>query len=163
MSLVEFDMNPHPAIYAGQLAIFGLSIKSFREPLKRSVQEVMGPSIKLNFEQGGRPAWEPLSDETLRIKSQQGFGGKGILERTGKLKRVASQLNVWTLSTDDAQISGLPGVDYWEAHQGGVPSHNIPARPFLTFQDADLDRIEGIFADWVTERAMSAGLFGSAF
>jgi len=38
-----------------------------------------------------------------------------------------------------------------------APSVEIPARPFVVFQDEDIDAIEVIFAEWIEEKVREAG------
>lgn len=39
-----------------------------------------------------------------------------------------------------------------------VGQPEIPARPFIMFQEEDIDAIQNIFAEWVEEKVMEAGL-----
>jgi phage gpG-like protein len=168
--VISVDWDPSPAILAAGYFDFGISLRSYREPLKRSVQKVVAPSIKHNFEVGGRPAWLPLAEYTQEARAREGYGSaRPILVRTGKLKRVAGQLNIWTIESDKAFVSQLPGADYGIVHQGGggagafkgmagdLISGEVPARPFLLIQDDDVDRIETVFLDWARERLVLAG------
>lgn len=36
---------------------------------------------------------------------------------------------------------------------------SLPARPFITYQDSDVDKATQIFLDWMTERAIKSGRF----
>jgi phage gpG-like protein len=130
-------------------------VRSFREPLKRSIQQVMGPSFRQNFTVGGRPAWPPLAEETLRIKSKANQPAD-ILVRTGRLRRVAGQLNLWTLSRDDARVVSIPsGADYGRFHMTGT--RWMPAREWMGFQPVDIQAIEQVFVEWIRERAERHG------
>lgn len=117
---VQFTFSPSIAILAGKVDKLGVDIRSFREPLHRAVKEVMVPSIKQNFAAGGRPKWPKLSAATLEIKAARGFGATP-LRATGRLARVASQINIWTINTKAAYIADLPeSIWYGKVHQSGV-------------------------------------------
>lgn len=149
--LFSFAVIPTIGINAARFDKLGKDIRSFRVPLKRAVKEVMVPSIRANFDAEGRPTpWAPLSAYTLTRKIANGQGTK-ILYATGALKRVASQINMWTITTEEAIIQDLPDkVWYGKVHQSG--NKKIPARPFLIIQDEDSDAIVQIFVDWFEER-----------
>lgn len=189
VSTVTF--GPTLGITAGRINKLGLDIRSFKEPLTRAIREVMVPSIRRNFDVGGRPAWEPLAEDTLILRQSFGFGGNKILVRSGVLAGVASQINIWDVSMTSAVIRDLPnkawyGKIHQEGYQGksmssliqkhggdigaameahtqsllGSPdlsgqsrsSPSIPARPFLVFQDDDLQKIDDVFVLWLGER-----------
>jgi len=120
--IVQFDFEPSIGILTKDLDTFGNRIKSFKEPLKRSVQKVLIPSIQENFNTGGRPdAWEPLSPITIQLRKQiWGLEGGDILIKTGKLRKVMGQLNIWVINDKAASLRDLPGsVWYGKLHQAG--------------------------------------------
>lgn len=188
--------SPSLGIAAGRIAKLGLDIRSFREPIMRSIRQVMVPSIRRNFEEGGRPEpWEPLSDATIEMRTR-GDGGDQTLVRTGTLARVASQINIWTVTQTTGMILDLPEKAWYgkvqqsgyggmgalvRKHGGNVAKAsaehtanllgalksgtsitgsgggvNIPARPFLVFQDEDIDNIHEVFMKWLAERVQLA-------
>jgi phage gpG-like protein len=118
--ILAFVFQPTVGISARGIDKLGIDIRSFREPLKRAVQQVMAPSFQRNFAEEGRPDhWEPLSDVTLAIRDREGFGNK-ILDRTGRLKKVTGQLNIWTIGRETAVVRDLPeSVWYGKVHQAG--------------------------------------------
>lgn len=71
--------TPTVAILAGRIDKLGMDIRSFKEPLTRSVRDVMTVSIRRNFDVGGRPTWEPLSETTLARRASAGFAGSDPL------------------------------------------------------------------------------------
>jgi phage gpG-like protein len=180
--LLNFQFTPSIGIVAKNVAKLGLDIRSFREPLKRVIQQVMAPSFKANFDAEGRPdPWEPLSDATLEIMSNMNVQSQGILNRTGRLKRTIQQFNIWTVTTTAASIQSLPqSIWYGYLHQGGATidtsrgggqigqvvhgvkvvgdTIDLPARPFVMIQDQDYDGIEKVFSKWFDERLAAAGL-----
>lgn len=155
---LEVYTGLQPMILAAQVEKLAKDIRSFREPLHRSVKDVLAPSIRKNFDVGGRPTWIPLADSTIRKK-----GHDRPLIQSGTLRRVASQLNIWTITSDTAQLKGLPNsVGYGYVHQYGAEQYGeskgksfvrvIPARPFLMMQDEDQVKIAQIFDEWMEER-----------
>ena len=116
---VEFTFSPSLAILAGKVDKLGMDIRSFREPLHRAIKQVVIPSIKQNFADQGRPAWEPLNEDTLDIKNWKGYP-PDILRRTGKLAKVAAQQNIWTINEKAAAVKSLPeSVFYGMVMQAG--------------------------------------------
>lgn len=204
--IVSFDFKPSLGILARDVEKFGIDIRSFREPLRRAVKEVMIPSIRKNFTQQGRPGWEPLAEDTKLLRERLGLTGP-ILRRTGTLMRNMGYTTMWDITQDYAIIKDLPQrVWYGKVHQEGVSSmrtrmksemqkaakkgirlspgqaakaaqarldqellsgqgskhsrSNIPARPFVMFQDEDYDAIGDVFNKWLGERAARAGWKG---
>lgn len=185
---VDLKFEPSAGIMARRVDKLGLDIRSFKEPLKRSVQQVMIPSIQLNFIMGGRPPWEPLSEQTVARK-----GNSKILIDSGALAKQMGYLKIWTIDREKAFIADLPEkVWYGKVHQAGAsfsvkyksvgaidfgaikqalpwatregstfPSSGqgaIPARPFVMIQPDDEEEIEEIFDQWLGERIARAGL-----
>lgn len=112
--------EPTIGIAAARIAKLGVDIRSFRVPLKRAIQQVVIPSIQTNFQVGGRPAWEPLSDYTLKRRAADGVGGDAPLVRSGKLKRTLSYYNIWTVTSTMAILADLPEqVAYGGIQQAG--------------------------------------------
>jgi phage gpG-like protein len=199
--IAAFEFKPSIGILARDIDKLGIDIRSFREPLMRAIKQVMIPSFRQNFEEEGRPAWESLSEATEVLREREGTSGP-ILNRTGKLKRVAQQINIWTVTRESATIRDLPAkVWYGKVHQGGFggmgprinaemskakkrgerisPAEagrratrqldvellggkggggkatvNIPARPFIVFQEEDMDGVYEVFQRWLEERLM---------
>jgi phage gpG-like protein len=152
----EVEILPPVEFLIQDFAELGLDIRSFREPLKRSVQGVVAPSIQLNFDVEGRPPWAPLAESTVDEKQRLGYP-PDILTRTGKLRRVAGQLNAWTITQEDATMTNLPGAEYGEFHQDGT--RFMPVREFAIIQDPeDVDEIQQVFEHWLVERFVRKGL-----
>ena len=119
VSTVQF--MPSIGFATAKIDKLGLDIRSFRVPLERSIREVMIPSIRRNFDEGGRPAWEPLADATLLMRELHGFSGSDPLIKTGTLRRVATHVNIWTVTPNFAVINDLPQkVWYGKVQQAGT-------------------------------------------
>lgn len=174
---VDLHFQPSVGILARKVEKFGLDIRSFREPLRRAVQRVIIPSIRTNFDSGGRPAWPELAAGTISQKN----GNSSPLIRTGALRRTMGYLNIWNIDSEKAMITDLPqSVWYGKVHQaghGGVTTTfvrnvssgamtaitegaegGIPARPFVMVQPEDIDNIERVFDEWLAEKMLRAGL-----
>lgn len=182
--------QPSIGILARDIDKLGLDIRSFREPLTRAIKQVMIPSIRKNFTQGGRPEpWEPLADYTQELRYAQGYSPVGpILVRSGSLMRNMGFLSMWTVTQNFATIKDLPQrIWYGKVQQSGiggfaalvskhggdigkaisqVDEHrsravNIPARPFVLIQEGDANDIQKVFDVWLGERAARSGKFRS--
>lgn len=170
---IDLQFKPSLAIIAGQIDKLGLDIRSFRVPLKRAVQQVVIPSIRKNFDTGGRPPWQPLAPQTIQRK-----GSSAKLVDTGSLRRNMGFLSIWTITRDYAVIQDLPQrIWYGKVHQAGnggsskalkvvgtgaksqqqsvnISEGGIPARPFVMLTSADERKIESVFRHWLDERIM---------
>lgn len=114
----------------------------------------MIPSIRRNFDEEGRPPWEELSWDTAYQRGEE----HPILNRTGKLKRRATQLARWTIGRHTASFRDLPqDVWYGKVHQAGYGS--IPQRQFVVMHYEDEEKIEQVFAHWLDEKAIKVGKF----
>jgi phage gpG-like protein len=111
-------LTPSIGLVAKDIDRMGLAIQSFREPIVKSIKEVVIPSIRKNFREEGRPdAWEPLAEYTVKVRGNTG----PILTRTGQLKRGATQFNIWSISDTSATVKKLPdSVWYGAIHQAGT-------------------------------------------
>jgi phage gpG-like protein len=176
---IEIEMDPSPVLLVAAWDKLGLDIRSFRVPLERSVRQVIGPSLKTNFDVGGRPQWEFLSPDYAakreRKKSTRGMIGSSgavtsgsfegsimgvanVLVLSGRLARTAGQLRIWDIDGLEglATLSLPADVWYGAIHQEG--HHPVPQREWAVFQPEDLDDIEKVFADWMEERVEDAAL-----
>lgn len=114
---VDFEFQPSIGMIAGRIDKLSTDIRSFREPLTRSIVEVMIPSFKRNFEAEGRPAWEPLAQYTV----EQRGTAHPILFRSGRLKKAVTSVKLWQISQNGAVITSLPSnVWYGTVHQAGI-------------------------------------------
>ena len=136
----------YPQIYASEQAIKKMTRKfrSFRDPLNESLRSIVIPSIRRNFEVGGRPKWKPLSPSTVRQRGSS----RPILIRSGTLQKKATQINIWRVEATKMYVDGLDKrVKYAAYHQGGT--RLMPARVFMLYQNEDIAGIEMIFDRWI--------------
>jgi len=153
---VDVTMIPSKFEVEAQFYSISLRVNDFKEPLTMAIKKVLIPSFRTNFRVGGRPAWQPLSPVTMKLrqtlhKGGYKYGGK-ILVNTGRLRRRATAMKIWTITDKSAEVTGL-GPDRWygELQQAGSTgiAHKIPARPFLVIQPEDELAIDEIFYTWI--------------
>jgi phage gpG-like protein len=126
-----YEFTPSLGLKAAQFDTLEIDVRSFREPLKRSIQRVIAPSIGKNFIASGRPtSWTPLSEMTLPVKARSNprFPVEDPLLRSGLLFKTMQQLNIWTISTTEASIQALPDkIFYGGIHQAGTAMQTTAA------------------------------------
>jgi phage virion morphogenesis protein len=156
----SIEFSPPIEEIEADLAAIGRDLSNMRTPLTTSIKQVIIPSIDANFAAGGRPAWQPLSPDTLERRSRQGTGTQ-ILVETGRLRAAATQFSRWNVDIDSAQIANWPTdvITRGAVHQNGAEAtgkgnaSSIPARPFLMIQGEDEEKIVEIFLAWMELRA----------
>ncbi|MHA2047126.1 MAG: hypothetical protein ACW99G_20230 [Candidatus Thorarchaeota archaeon] len=125
--------------------------------------EVLIPSIRKNFEVGGRPPWEPISQSTSGL-GKEGFiasaasgiiGGRKPLTKSGQMKRAATAKARFIIRNNEMHYGKWPEKRWFG------PVHNlrelserahIPNRPFTVIQREDQIAIEEITNDWIEAR-----------
>lgn len=118
--------NPTQANREASITIYGRIIRNFDQQ---------------NSQFGG---WAPLSPRTVREKAR--IGKEQMLVRTGHLRQGFVPFH----SNDNAGVRNA--VEYAAAHQHGVPSRNLPARPMLLNREAVLDIGIKIYTRWVQKQ-----------
>lgn len=189
-----WSFTPSPGIVAADIKKMGLQLESFKVPLTTAIKTVMMPSIRKNFDVGGRPepGWDPLAEYTIE---RRGGSAWPILVRSGNLMKVASSFQIWSIGQESAAIRQLPSkVWYGNLHQEGYGSiagtarrmlgsaitresfnklvselaqgkrsgsqqtkFVIPQREFALFQEADIEKIQEIFIEWMEQKVNEAG------
>lgn len=141
---ITFDPGFFRDIGALQAAIelLGRQLDDFREPLQAALEIVIIPSIRTNFDVGGRPKWRPLSEpyRTYRLPGP-------ILVQSGALRTAATSIGNWTVTPNAVELTGIDSVKYASYHQSGT--RKMPARPYVMYQPEDADAIVAIFEIWV--------------
>jgi phage gpG-like protein len=123
-AITSFEFKPSLGIVAKRLQMLGDEFKDMREPLRKGVTDVMSISILENFVSGGRPAWDALSQDTLKRHATQGAGM--VLVRTGALAEAASSPSIWSIGAFSATIRDLPEkVWYGKVHQAGLEGNEF--------------------------------------
>lgn len=144
------------------------NIKSFREPLQQSLNEVIVPAIVKNFASQGRPPWVALKDSTVKRRSWRkttlkngkvttsipiAGGNFRILDQTGRLKKAATQKNMWEIKNDELTFRSTfftGKVPYGVFHQSGT--RYMTARVFISLRYDEEEKIQDIFSDWLLAR-----------
>lgn len=159
---ISIDWHPDPLVLTAQFYSAATVFNDFRDPLNRAVEEIIAPSIGMNFNVGGRPAWVPLADSTLLRDSYDGSERQGILWKTGTLKEIAESVRPWSIDNDTAFLvaGNLGDAWYGIVHQGG--SQWIPARPWAVLQPEDEEAIEELIGNWTFGAIVEVGLWGRA-
>lgn len=121
-------------------------VRRTERPMRAAGVYMLG-SIERNFKAQGRPEkWTALSESTLaRRRKGRGKGKAQILIDTARLKNSVSM----RLTGDGVEV-GTNVVYAPRQHFGyeggeGRGQAKTPARPFLMFQDEDIDAIGDIF------------------
>jgi phage gpG-like protein len=154
--VLTLDFKPSLRIVATRIDKLGLDIRSFKVPLKRCVKDVIIPSIRKNFDAGGRPSWAPYSEVTVAMHEDlKEAMSSGMLVKSGKLRATMGFQNIWTITKDEAYLADIPAnVWYGKLHQSG--GLNLPARPFVMLQPGDAEDIVNVFDKWLDERIDAA-------
>jgi phage gpG-like protein len=151
MAIVVLDVKITTAEVDEWFVYAGYHVRDARSPLRRSFNMVILPSIKARMENEGYGEWEDLTEEYLARKIADGYGGKPILERTGKGKRdIFSTPPV----VHQDEMMWAPDNDYMHWHQsGGYVEGRPPQRTWLELDVDDEEQIDGIFQTWLDELA----------
>ncbi|NLO90706.1 MAG: phage virion morphogenesis protein [Elusimicrobia bacterium] len=87
-----------------------------RRPFLREVKDIMQSAVEENFEQEGRPKWQPLKPATIKARGNKGDGK--ILQVSGQLARSI----VGRYDNDEALVG--TNLRYARIHQmGGTVKH----------------------------------------
>lgn len=185
LSLVGVEIDPRhnfvrgAYILANDIDKLSMSFKSFKEPLTKSLNDVIIPSIEANFAAQGRPGWQPLSPNTIRDRIRKGYGAGPILQRTGRLMKEATRKNIWEVSSDMLKLRTVyfdQKVPYAQYHQLGANTRGsgggklkkfvgsagsklsvpkvgfLPARPFVQLTMDEEVEIATIFMAFMNEK-----------
>ncbi len=177
----ELIFNPGIGFTTAKINELGMALESFKEPLDKSVVEVMRPSIRQNFRSGGRPKWKKLEPGTIKNRLYQGTG-TAILMATRTMFDSAADESNWTISDKNAVYTGdtLDAASpYAKYHQRGTGPRKskksgkpisksaqkilddirkkggeggMKKRPFLMIQEKDKIQIQAIFNKWLKKQ-----------
>jgi phage gpG-like protein len=154
-----FDFTPTLGIKAAEFDALDVDIRSFREPLKRSIQSVIAPSIGRNFLASGRPtSWAPLSDMTIPVKTKANpkFPVTDPLLRSGLLMKTMQQLNIWTITSTQAEIRSLPDkIWYGNVHQSGTAMQTTAEQASGGTAEGFKSMMDAVLAGGSGERGMN--------
>ena len=131
------------ADFARQFQI-GAAVQNFEPAFKIIAKTVISPSIRENFEQGGRPSWQPLAASTILKKSIAGASEPSkILVHTGAMAKAAADHKRYKI-TKDKLVAAPFSSSQWVYHQKGT-SH-VPQRVIMLLQSVDRTKINTIMS-----------------
>lgn len=142
------DMQKLASDFAGK--------RNLREPFERIRDEVVIPSIRLNFEVGGRTAkgrWEEIAPVTL-ARRQSGWNYPPLTD-TGQMSRAAVAKARFKIAANTMTYGNWPEKRWFGPVHDLVElaaRAQIPHRPFAIFQPEDIVQIGEIMMEWVEER-----------
>lgn len=128
------------------------ALQDMTNPMLQSLYDVVIPSIKRNFAEEGRPKWTRLAAVTVAIRGN----AHPILIRTGELYREATNPSNFRITKTSLTQTGVP-LEYATYHMTGTV--DMPARPFTTITQDEVDEIVDIFQLWVEEQIQKKGKF----
>jgi phage gpG-like protein len=153
MSMIDISFFPPLPILANgffQLAN-DVTVRSLREPLQKSIKDVVAPAFHSHFEEGGDSdgAWEEWDEDTVKHNQS-----RSLLVKSGRLKKRGGSQALWVIdgAKGEARAENLSGVEYGAVHQRGAPSVNLPARPWATLSERDMEKIQSVFGVWIEIR-----------
>ncbi len=151
MPKISIGEDFYPQVVATEKAIDNVerSFRDFREPLFRSLREVIIPSIQRNFDVEGRPSWQKLAQTTVASRKSS----HPILNRTGDMRKAATNVSNWRVTDSDVSLSNMPS--YGQYHQTGTSK--MAKREFVKYQPEDIVAIEAIFSKWIDEQIRKGG------
>lgn len=121
------------------------------KPFFEIVWPVLHRSIMANFRMGGRPdRWQYLADSTINARKKrktwrEGVGSdQPILQEYGTLRERVGNV----LSMTDTRLEYGIRDDRAGRLQFGDKKRHLPARPFIMFQDEDIDRVAAMAAGY---------------
>jgi phage virion morphogenesis protein len=113
-------------------------------PLINEIAETMRNSVEENFskesarERGG--VWKALAPATLQARAKKG--------KTGKKLQVTGQL-LASLQTKSSDTEATLGTNKKYARYLNDGTKNMPARPFMVLQKADIEEMKRTVADYL--------------
>lgn len=123
----------------------GIRMQSFREPLERSVKDVIIPAISENFATEGHGTWPKLAPTTVENKSRNGFPSR-MLVRTKAMIIAATQQNTWEYGSDRSSatlnVNKLPF--YADYHIYGTSK--MPRRDFTAVGEKEITEVKEVFS-----------------
>jgi len=149
------------------------SAKGFKSQFKWAAKEVKR-QIREDFRNNGRGRWTVLAPETVAWKIEEGYGNKGVLVRTGDLRRSLTVDNARGAVREykshsmkfgtDLTSDGIDGrvVPYASFIQYGT--RKMPARPFLfKFGEPKGRQFSSKLGSAIAERVIYGGSVGKYY
>lgn len=124
-------------------------VKNLTVPFRKSADMLIGVFSKDVFATEGAAIgerWQRLSPYTVAQKARLGYGGKGILERTGKMRRSFTSV----VASDQAVIRNT--ADYFKYHQSNQPRKKLPRRVIMKLGEQQKEQVVKIFQRYLQEQ-----------
>ena len=125
-----------------KISKFHNKLKNPKKILKES-GELLVKNYQTNFQTEGSTLgskWKPLSAFTTAQKIRLGYGGKKILERTGKLMK---SIKILILNKFLVKVGSK--LDYYRYHQSAAPRRKLPRRKMVDITNKLSKQIADIF------------------
>jgi phage gpG-like protein len=125
------------------------NVKNFKPALTIIAGTVIAPSVRQNFESGGRPQWAPLAATTVEKKARQGAANPSkILVHSGAMAEAAANSKAYQITNDTLKAAPF-ATRYWIYHQVGTG--HVPQRVMMSLQAADRTKVNTIFANYMRQ------------
>jgi phage gpG-like protein len=124
------------------------NVTNFKPALLAIGKTVISPSVRKNFEAGGRPQWLPLAPSTIERKARAGAPDPSkVLVHSGRMASAAADSSAYQV-TKDKLVAAPFATRYWVYHQRG---QGVPQRIMMSLQAADRTKINTIFAQYLRQ------------
>lgn len=124
------------------------------EPLRKSVKDVIIPTIEYAFYSNGYGKWAPLNKEWKAYKLSVSQANYLTLMFTHELRKKATGNMIWRITKTQADMELLDTrIPYAKYHQTGT--RRMPKREFAVLQLQDVKNIVVIFDDWLRKQMYS--------
>lgn len=145
-------------------------------PLALGIMSLLRESCAKNIYEGGRPAWQPLSQNTLAYKKLMGYPSKILVATGGLAAAVGNRGAAGNISEFDGELirAGVKGMIAKWLQQGTKPyvivprgkgylafqaangkvfakkvhHPGLPPRPFIVIQPDDWKQIKALIKEW---------------
>lgn len=121
-------------------------LKDFRQPLGQSAHYLRQLYSRDVFDTKGgaiSESWARLSPATVAAKARSGYGGKGILERTGRMRKAFRHI----VSSDQAVIYNT--AEYFQYHQSNKPRNRLPRRVMMKLAENQKQQVVKYFQVYI--------------
>lgn len=134
-------------------AFAGYKARDLRDPLRKSMDDVVIPAVKEQIGSQGSRSGQPYeslnADYEVEKVAAVGFA-EPILVRSGEMLKTLTNDTAYRVFRDHARYSPSSGYAHW--HQtGGYVEGRPPQRVILNLMPEDYEHIQSIFEAWLAE------------
>jgi hypothetical protein len=121
------------------------------QPAWRRIKTILTQHTEQRFrDEGGADSWwPPLAPTTILEKQLLGFGDKGILERTGRLRYSFQGGRDHIYQVDRQSFVWGSRVPYGIYHQSHLPRRKLPRRAMIYIDKNVLSKIIQVIRRWI--------------